>query len=85
MSDLNSFLEKAKGDDGLKQKLSEVGSPAEIVAVGSEAGYNFSEADVEQASKESLSSGEIKQEDLDKVSGGSPISIVVMTILTCFR
>lgn len=84
MSDLNAFLDKAKGDDALKSKLSEAGSPADVVAMGAEAGFHFSEADLEEASKGKMSSGEVSQADLDNVSGGTiTISPVLITLTVC--
>lgn len=86
MSDLNGLLQKAKDDEGLRTKLTEAGSAAEIVAVGAEAGFSFTEADVDAAHKEKMSSGEVSQEDLDNVSGGTIISPVIMiTITVCGR
>ncbi len=84
MSDLNAFLDKAKGDDGLKAKLSEVGTAADVVAAGAEAGFSFTEADVQAHYDAKVKSGEVSQEDLDKVSGGtftiSPIIVATITI-----
>ncbi len=83
MSDLNGMLNKAKGDEALKAKLTEAGNASEVVAIGAEAGFTFTEADVDAAHKSKVSSGEVSQDDLDKVSGGTIGTIIMMTITIC--
>lgn len=86
---VHAFLEKAKTDEGIKGKLKSLPQGQEGVAalvnIGKEAGYNFSEQDLSEALKGKESSGEISQEDLDKVSGGTIITptIIAMTLTVC--
>lgn len=84
MSDLNAFLDKAKGDEELKTKLMEAGSSADVVALGKEAGFNFTEEDLNAHHNSKISSGEVSQEDLDRVSGGfGPPGTVLYSFSYC--
>ncbi len=85
---LQAFLDKAKRDSRLKGELAEIGSPAEVISLGKRFGYDFNRQDLEQATKEKMQSGQLKQADLENVSGGTiltPVTIIVMTISVCGR
>ena len=88
---VKAFLEKAKTNEGLKAKFKglpsdEKGMVRKIVEIGKNAGYHFSEQDWYDMHKSALQSGELKEEDLAKVSGGTIFTIttpiVINTIVT---
>lgn len=72
---VHAFVEKMKSDKGLQEKLKDIPQGPEgtsyVINVASEWGYNFTEQDLEAATKAKTSSGEISQEDLDKIAGGA--------------
>lgn len=85
---LHQFLDKAKKDSSLKQRLADASNPKEVITLGKQWGYNFSEQDMQQATKERMKSGEVSQDDLENVSGGTiltPVTIVYFTVTVCGR
>lgn len=83
MENLHAFLDKSRSDEKLKARLSEMGSPEDVINLGKEWGYEFSANELEQATKERLSSGELKQDDLENISGGTVISVIFLTVTVC--
>lgn len=85
VENIKAFMDKAKSDEGLKAKLQGKENADDLIAVGKEAGYEFNQADLQEYLKHKQSSGEVSQDDLEKVSGGTiTISpIIVMTVTVC--
>jgi len=84
---IKAFVEKASTDAGLKQKLENLPKDeAEVikavVKIANDAGYHFSEQDWHEAHKNMVGSGEITQEDLDKVSGGTLVTLTIIIATT---
>lgn len=83
---VHAFAEKAKSDSALQEKLKEMPQGPEslnyVVNVAKEAGYDFTTQELEEASKQKAGSGEISQEDLDKISGGTFGIITVIVQVT---
>ena len=73
MSQIKAFFEKAKSDENLMAKLDELGkkeAPAEeIISLAAEYGFVITAEEIEQA-KGLQQTGELSEEELDKVSGG---------------
>lgn len=89
---VHAFLEKVKSDPGLQAKLKDIPQGPEgmshVLGVASEAGFNFSEEDLAAATKSKSASGEVSQEDLDKIAGGTiigTITIIVNVTMTVCR
>ena len=79
---VHDFMDKVKSDENLRSKLEKMPAGQDsikyVIDLGKEAGYDFNERDLEAATKSKLSSGEISQEDLDKVSGGTGILTITV-------
>ena len=78
MNQMQSFIEKAKNDKALMAKLDALGANGaeadKIVALAAEYGFTITEADYRAAREQAgvQKSGELKEEDLEAVAGGSP-------------
>ena len=66
------FCNKIAEDDNLGKKVQAAQSPSEIVALGAQYGYVFSENDAQQSSRELAeeSECELSEHELSMVSGG---------------
>ena len=82
---VKAFMEKAKNDQALQKKFLNMpndpaGAVKRIVQIGKESGYHFSEQDWREFNKKSIQSGELKESDLAKVSGGTLMTTEALTI-----
>lgn len=82
-SNLQQFFEKAQSDPGLQNKIvqlikkNEEESLENLVALGAEAGYDFSKEhllQVIQETADSMNQGELDEEQLEAVAGGDSTS-----------
>ena len=58
-NDVQSFLKRAKNDSQLRERLQQITGPkrlTEIVRIATESGYNFSQAEYEEAARAQLAS-----------------------------
>ena len=59
-NDVRSFLKRAKNDSQLRERLQQIKQPtgpkrlAEVVRIATESGYNFSQAEYEEAARAQL-------------------------------
>lgn len=67
------FCNKAAESDDLAKKIEAAQTPADIVALGAQSGFAFSEADAKEGSQElsEQSERELSEDELTSVSGGS--------------
>ena len=67
------FCTKVSEDEDLAKQLEAVKTPADIVALGAQSGFAFSEADIKEGSQElaEQSERELTEGELTSVSGGS--------------
>lgn len=79
MSDLKKFLEKANQDEAIQTQLKEAQNYSDIVKIGKENNYNFTEDDIKQLKEEQTKSGALSEEDLNKVSGGT----LIISLASC--
>ena len=74
MNQIKAFFEKAKTDNELMAKLNELGEKEaqeeEIIRLAAENGFTITAEEIEQARNTQLT-GELSEEELDKVAGGS--------------
>ena len=79
MEQMKAFIEKAKNDSALMDKLNKLGAsgaaPDKIVALAAEHGFAITAEDYRQAVKAAgaagaRKSGELKEEDLEAAAGG---------------
>ena len=82
---VTAFIDKAKSDPSLQGKLrklpgEESSAIKEVVKIAAGAGYHFSEQEYRNAAKDQLQSGELQEDDLAKVSGGTIISVVTIVV-----
>ena len=85
---VRDFIKKAQSDPALAAKLKglprdESAAIKQVVNVASGAGFNFTEQDYRQMAKQHLAGGELKEEDLAKVSGGTITTIIMVTMTIC--
>lgn len=93
---VRAFLNKARSDKQLQAKFKNLPSDSnaavkKIVQIGKDAGYHFTEQDWLRLRKESLQKGEISQADLDKISGGTLMTLetavltggLMLTVTVC--
>jgi len=74
MEQLKLFLERANQDNELAEKLAKLGESDGIIALAAEQGFTVTAKDIEEFKKSeggSTSRGELSEEELDKVAGGS--------------
>jgi predicted ribosomally synthesized peptide with nif11-like leader len=66
------FCTKVSEDEDLAKQLEAVKTPADIVALGAQSGFAFSEADIKEGSQElaEQSERELSEDELTSVSGG---------------
>ena len=66
------FCTKVSEDEDLAKQLEAVNTPADIVALGAQSGFAFSEADIKDGSQElaEQSERELTEGELTSVSGG---------------
>lgn len=66
------FCNTAAESDDLAKKIEAAKTPADIVALGAESGFAFSEADAKEGSQELAEQGEreLNEDELTSVSGG---------------
>ena len=76
------FCAKAAESDDLAKKIDAAQTPADIVALGAESGFAFSEADAKEGSQELAEQGEseLSEDQLASVSGGG-----IGTVLTVIK
>ncbi|MCL2010654.1 MAG: Nif11-like leader peptide family natural product precursor [Synergistaceae bacterium] len=78
MEQMKAFIEKAKNDKALMAKLDELGASGaeadKIVALAAEHGFAITAEDYRLAEEQAgtRQSGELKEEELEAVAGGSP-------------
>ena len=76
MNQMKAFFEKAKADESLMAKLNELGKKdapdEEIIALAAEHGFVVTKEEIEAVKNQTTTSGELKEEDLEKVAGGGP-------------
>ena len=75
MSQMTAFIEKAKSDGELMEKLNALGKknagPDEVIALAAEYGFTVTKEEIESARRQSCPHhGKLTEEDLDAVSGG---------------
>jgi len=74
MSQLKAFIEKSKADKELMAKLDELGAKDagadEIIALAKENGFTITADEIEKMKDGDEASGELKEEDLEAVTGG---------------
>ncbi|MGE4267221.1 MAG: Nif11-like leader peptide family RiPP precursor [Deferribacterales bacterium] len=73
MKNLKNFMRFSGSNEDVKRKLAELGfgDPQAVVSYAKELGYEFSEKDLDEFSKQLLDkSEELSDEDLEKVAGG---------------
>ena len=63
---LKAFLEKAKGDTSIQEKLKAAADSDAVVAIAKELGFSFSVHDLKKAQ-----STELSDEELEGVAGGN--------------
>jgi predicted ribosomally synthesized peptide with nif11-like leader len=70
------FCNTAAESDDLAKKIEAAKTPADIVALGAESGFAFSEADAKEGSQELAEQGEreLNEDELTSVSGGRKIN-----------
>ena len=66
---LKAFLEKAKGDTSIQEKLKAAADSDAVVAIAKELGFSFSVQDLKKAQ-----STELSDEELEGVAGGGDTS-----------
>ena len=76
MNQMQAFIEKAKNDSGLMAKLDELGASGadheKITALAADYGFSITEEDCQNAMTAGMQkAGELAEEDLDAVAGGS--------------
>ena len=64
---LKAFLEKAKGDSSLQEKLKAAADPEAVAAIAKEAGFIISVDDLETQSK-------VSDEEMENLAGGKECS-----------
>ena len=64
---LTAFLDAAKADTSLQEKLKAAGSPDAAVAIAEEAGFTFSSEDLLKATQDDV---ELEEWQLEAISGG---------------
>jgi predicted ribosomally synthesized peptide with nif11-like leader len=74
-----NFCTKAAESDDLAKKIEAAQTPADIVALGAESGFVFSEADAKEGSQELSEQGEreLSEGELTSVSGGLSLNKIV--------
>ena len=73
MNHIKAFFEKAMVDEKIMAKLNELGEKAqdeEIIALASQHGFTITKDEIENAKNQIISSGELNEEELEKVAGG---------------
>ena len=65
---LTAFLDAAKADTSLQEKLKAAGSPDAAVAIAEEAGFTFSSEDLLKATQGDV---ELEEWQLEAISGGA--------------
>ena len=68
---LKAFLETAKGDTSLQQRLKAAADSDAVVSIAKEAGFSISADDMKNAQSE------ISEEELEGVAGGAPWRCIV--------
>ncbi|MGE4267220.1 MAG: Nif11-like leader peptide family RiPP precursor [Deferribacterales bacterium] len=84
MKNLKSFMRFSGGNEDVKRRLAELGfgDPQAVVNYAKELGYEFSEKDLDEFSKQLLDkSEELSDEDLEKVAGGFLLLSLALTAL----
>ena len=76
MEQIKAFIEKANTDSELMAKLDALGAKnadaENVIALAAEYGFTFTEQEYEQAKTQARAkTGELSEEDLDAVSGGT--------------
>ena len=75
MSQIKEFIDKAMSDENLMAKLDELGinntTNDEVIALAAEYGFTISKDDIESMKNDKTESGELNEEDLEKVAGGA--------------
>ena len=69
---LTAFLDAAKADTSLQEKLKAAGSPDAAVAIAEEAGFTFSSEDLLKATQDDV---ELEEWQLEAISGGKGSSL----------
>jgi len=79
---LKDFGKKVMEDADLKAKAKKVGleNVDGIIALAKENGFDISKEDFVAAAKEVQSSGELSEEDLEKISGGLVTAMAVVVV-----
>ena len=67
-TDVLKFIERIKSDSDLNGKVDEIKNLPGLVALGKELGFDFTEAEL---ASEMKGDGEVSDEELDKIFGGS--------------
>ena len=75
MDQMQAFIEKAKTDKNFLATLKELGKKEmpddEIISLAAEYGFTISKEEIENIKNNKTESGELNEEDLEKVAGGA--------------
>ena len=82
---VHDFRKKIESDPELQQKIRALPrDPSAIqglIKIAGDAGYTISEQDLQEAQKVAFQSGELTEEQLQMVTGGTSITIVIPSFL----
>ena len=75
MNQIQAFIEKAKSDENILANIKELSkketSDDEIISLAADYGFTITKDDIESMKNHKTESGELNEEDLEKVAGGA--------------
>lgn len=81
VEEIKRFQQNLKDDKDLQKKLVDVGSDIDkIVEFAKSNGYDFSKSEIDALSNRKKS-GELSDDDLEKVAGGAVVSVVLGVVI----
>ena len=73
---LNAFLEKAKADTSLQEKLKAAASPEAAIEIAKDAGFSITAVDIQSMQSATV---ELSDEELEGAAGGQKIPQIFVT------